>query len=100
MLSNSFEIFRQLSELDINHNIYMVSYNISSLFTNVPNDETIDIITNLIYDNNDHVRGMSKEDFKVLLDLAINDTYFIFNNEYYKQVDGLAMGIDQEPRWV
>ena len=30
--------------------------------------------------------------FKDLLELATLDNYFFFNNEIYKQIDGVAMG--------
>ena len=35
---------------------------------------------------------MTKNDFKKLLNLTINDTYFMFDNKYYKQKEGLSMG--------
>ena len=35
---------------------------------------------------------MSKIEFKELLSLATKESYFIFNEKLYKQVDGVAMG--------
>ena len=59
----------------------------------VPKNETIELTTSLIYDiDNGDFRGMNRRDFKKLLELTINDTYFMFNNQYYKQIDGLSMG--------
>ena len=36
--------------------------------------------------------GLSKIEFKELLSLATKNSYFIFNRQLYKQVDGVAMG--------
>ena len=36
--------------------------------------------------------GLSKIEFKELLSLATKESYFIFNGQLYKQVDGVAMG--------
>ena len=38
------------------------------------------------------VEGLSKIEFKELLSLATKESYFIFNGQLYKQVDGVAMG--------
>ena len=36
--------------------------------------------------------GLSKIEFKELLSLATKESYFVFNGQLYKQVDGVAMG--------
>ena len=38
------------------------------------------------------VKGISKNDFCDLLNLAIKESFFTFNNKFYIQVDGVAMG--------
>ena len=35
---------------------------------------------------------MKKSEFKDLLSLATKESYFVFNNILYKQIDGVAMG--------
>ena len=35
---------------------------------------------------------MLKRHFKQLLTLSVKSTYFLFNDVYYKQIDGVAMG--------
>ena len=35
---------------------------------------------------------MLKRHFKQLLTLSVRSSYFLFNDVYYKQVDGVAMG--------
>ena len=40
----------------------------------------------------DVVEGLNKSEFKELLSLATKESYFIFNQFLYKQIDGVAMG--------
>ena len=68
------------------------SLDVDSLFTNIPLEETINICTNLLYNNEDVIEGINKSEFKNLLSLATQESYFIFNHVLYKQQDGLAMG--------
>ena len=38
------------------------------------------------------IKGISKNDFRDLLNLATKESFFTFNNKFYIQVDGVAMG--------
>ena len=70
----------------------MASFDIESLFTNIPLDETINICVNNVFGNKKRVIGLLKKDFKQLLTLSVKSSCFVFNNVYYQQVDGVAMG--------
>ena len=48
----------------------MDNLNVDSLFTNILLEETKNICTELIYDQNDIVEGLNKSEFKELLSLA------------------------------
>ena len=72
--------------------LFMGSLDADSLFTNIPLEETINICTNLLYNNEDVIEGINKSEFKNLLSLATQESYFIFNDVLYKQKDGVAMG--------
>ena len=69
----------------------MGSVDVDSLFTNIPLEEAINICTESIYDQNDSIEGLNKSEFKELLSLATKESYFIFNEYLYKQIDGVAM---------
>ena len=43
-------------------------------------------------DNNSTFNKYNKFQFKKLLELSLLDTYFIFDKQLYKQINGLAMG--------
>ena len=71
----------------------MVSLDVESLFTNVPVEETIEIILDKIFISPDTVfNNFNKTNFRKLLELAVLDTSFVFNDTAYKQIDGLSMG--------
>ena len=70
----------------------MVSLDVVSLFTNVPLDETIDIIIKRIYDKKEINTDIPKKEMRELLYLCTKNAHFTLNNKTYLQVDGVAMG--------
>ena len=74
------------------HGILLVSFDISSLFTNVPVRETVNIALNSVFNENEMVNGIDKKLFKKLLELCVQDNRFIFNEEHMQQHEGFAMG--------
>ena len=81
------EIITQDSDL------YMASLDVDGLFNNISLDETIDICVKKLFKTPDTlVKGISKNDFRDLLNLATKESFFTFNNKFYIQVDGVAMG--------
>ena len=71
----------------------MVSLDIESLFTNIPVEETIDIILDKIFTEPDLIyHNFNRTNFKKLIELAVLDTAFIFNGNAFKQVEGICMG--------
>ena len=71
----------------------MASFDVISLFTNIPLTDTFNIISETCFPSNDTTfHNFSKTQFKSLFDIATKDCYFTFNDEIYRQVDGVAMG--------
>ena len=70
----------------------MVSFDVASLFTNVPLEKTIEIILKRIYINEGITTDISKQEMKELLNHCTKSVHFTFNNETYIQVDGVTMG--------
>ena len=77
---------------DKDHRLIMASLDVDSLFTNIPLNETIDLVTDEVFENVTKVNGISKTDFKRLLVLSTKGSVFYFNGSYYRQRDGVAMG--------
>ena len=71
---------------------------VDALFTNISLDETIDICIKKLFKTLDTlVKGVSKNDFCDLQNLATKESFFTFNNKFYNQVDGVAMGFPLGP---
>ena len=59
-VKNSYELTESLSKCRIPDSYYMCSYDVKSLFTNIPIDETVDICTLLTYQGINTFMGMTK----------------------------------------
>jgi len=95
---NSYDFVTDICKVPNSDRFYMCSFDIKSLYTNVPVNETIDlIINNLFTTGTTMINGLNASQFRKLLNLSLNDTYFKFNNSIYKQLDGLAMGSPLSP---
>ena len=70
----------------------MCSFDIVSLFTNIPIDETINICLDELYKNSDSVNNLSREQFRKLLNYCVKQNHFMFEDRIYDQIDGVAMG--------
>ena len=93
-LKDTFQFVQQISDININ-NYYMVSFDVQSLFTNVPLDETIKICLDRLYrsSNPDIVPPTLPENvLKGMIEICLKDNTFVFNQKVYYQVDGVAMG--------
>ena len=98
---DTFTFVEEITKID-SKNTFMASFDVKSLFTNIPLEETISIIINELFQNKEvlevklensgDIVYYNKTDFKSLLDLATLENHFIFNEDIYCQVDGVAMG--------
>ena len=68
-----------------------MSYDVDSLFTNVPIDKTIEYICKQIYVNKKLVPMCSKAVFVKLPKIVITESIFSANGRLYKQIDGVTM---------
>ena len=71
---------------------FLCSFDISSLFTNVPLDETIEICADALYRGHLDCPPIPEDTFRELMLIAARGVEFSFNNQMYKQLDGVAMG--------
>ena len=96
-LRNSTEFAMDLRNIRDANNFYMCSLDVESLYTSIPVAEAINIVLDFLYTDNDLYHNLTRVQFKKLLELALNDTYFKFNGKIYKQLNGLAMGSALSP---
>ena len=67
-------------------------FDISSLFKNVPLDETIGICADALHRSHLECPPFPEDAFKELMLIATRGVEFSFNNQVYKQLDGVAKG--------
>ena len=81
-----------MQSLGVNPTAFMCSFNLSSLFTDAPLDETIKIYWEALYDHSDSELVIPKDVFVELVKSATPLVKFSFNNTLYRHADGVAMG--------
>ena len=94
MLQSTNQLLEHLHEFKFNSNHKLVSFDVSSLFTNVPLDQTIQIIADTIYNSeqpNPNQPIFEKRMFIKLLQLATKGI-FMHKDKFYQQHDGVSMG--------
>ena len=89
-IKDSFSFAEELSNYD--SNLVMASFDVESRFTNIPLQETIDLCVDLLFNDKPNIDGFTKTDFHELLTVTLSESLILFDNEYYKQIDGVVMG--------
>ena len=92
MIRDSFEFCREITSFK-NQKFTMASFDVSSLFTNIPVSETCNLLLEKLFPNNStKFCNFDRPSFQKLLDNCCKDNLFIFNDQLYKQIDGAPMG--------
>ena len=82
----------------------MASFDVVSLFTNIPLNESIDLCTDLVFENRQCFEyeecKFYRNNFSKLLSFAVKDNHFMFNGKLYDQIDGVAMGSPLGPTFA
>ena len=67
MVRDSFSFVQELLNLNFNsRSVVMASFDVTSLFTNIPLNETIDIISNCVFANAVRFHGLTRCEFRTL----------------------------------
>ena len=82
-----------LNQFQFSSNHKLVSFDVTSLFTNVPLNETIWLIADTIFsDGNPNVLFCVRGIFVKLLHIATTGM-FLYQDKLFQQIDGVAMGL-------
>jgi hypothetical protein len=84
-------LIADLQAIDINKELRLCSFDIEKMYTNIPKNSIINIINNTLENNNEIEKNIQKE-ITHTVKTVIEQNYFQFEQEYYKQTDGLATG--------
>ena len=100
MLKDSFETADRIRKIPPNlfkEGYKLISFDETSLFTNVPLTRTINVILNRIYNEKLVNTTIKKNTMRKLLGGTCTKTTFMFNGNIYKQIDGVSMGASLGP---
>ena len=76
---------------------FLISFDVESLFTNVPLEECIDLAAvKYISEENPDLK-LTPSDLKCHFSFATDETHFLFKGSFYDQIDGVAMGSRPAP---
>jgi len=95
-VKNSFDLYKTLSGTKICNTHMLISLDVVSLFTNIPQDLAVNSILNrwaLITSKT----NIPKDEFMGAIKLILSSTYFVFNNKIYRQTFGTPMGSPLSP---
>ena len=87
---DSFTFAEELQSFD--SKLVMASFDIESLFTNIPLQETIDLYVENLFQDRANVDNLPKDSFRELLTRTMSESLILFDQEFYKQQNGVAMG--------
>ena len=105
-VKDSKDLTDKLKSIKLQDNEELVSFNVPALFTNIPVNQALDVINELItshqtdmefkskvgkawYEIADH---LDREDIMLFLKIVLNNCVFSFQGQFYKQLHGAAMG--------
>ena len=80
-LSNSYALINKLKEIHLNTTSFLCSFDVRSLFTNIPLNEIIDVICNTMFQNTERFHNFPKTEFRALLKLAAKKIHSSFSTK-------------------
>ena len=76
----------------------MVSFDVRSLFTNVPIGKVLEVVNKKLTEDDTLVdRTLLPNQVTSLLEICFRTIYFIYQGQYFEQTDGAAMGSPVSP---
>ena len=98
-LRNTQHIIKKIQQFKLQPGQVISSYDVTALFTSVPVDPAINMVQQrLTQDPTLSQRTqMSIPQIVTLLEFCLKNTYFLFQDKYYEQVNGVAMGSPISP---
>ena len=98
-VQNNQEFIQHLKGIHLGPDEIIISYDVKALFTSVPIQPSLNIIEKLLEEDPglQQRTSMTVKNIICLLEFCLRSTYFTFQNLYYEQVEGAAMGSPISP---
>ena len=98
--TSSKKIADSLNDIKLGADEEIVSFDVTSLYTNVPLTEAIHTCADMLYNGINTAPPVSKQTFIRLAELSSCNVLMLTHKGYVKQVDGLAMGSPPAPHFA
>jgi hypothetical protein len=98
-VKNSAHFVQLLKSVNLQPPDTLVSFDVVSLFTNVPVDEALQVISNKLHNDDTLAErsALQAEAIMELLEVCLKTTYFQVDDKFFQQKDGMAMGSSLSP---
>lgn len=90
-IKNSFQFKDFIDTIELNNNEQIISLDVVSMYTNIP----IDLAKHILQEKWHKIEkftDLPMKEFLKAVEIALTSTYFQYNNCFYRQKDGCAMG--------
>ena len=95
-VKNNSDFIDKINNFNVSYPFKLVSFDVSSLFTNVPLDQLLTFLIEFL-DNNDLSLPVSNDALLKLIELCCKGGKFVFNDTFFEQKFGLSMGNPLSP---
>ena len=91
---NSTTFSNYMGNVPIEDDGIMVSFDVTSLYRNIPIIDTLSIIKDYVNNNDQFTRktAIPQDKFLDLVHLVLTTTWYTFNSQFYQQTNGVAVG--------
>ena len=98
-VQNNKEFIQHLEGIQLSLDKIIMSYDVKALFTSVAIQPPLNIIMKLLEEDTELQQrtSMTVKHITCLLEFCLRSTYFTFQDKYYEQVEGAAMGSPISP---
>ena len=97
-IKDSTSIIKCISSLTLPSNVILVTVDVTSLYTTIPQQEGIDAC--LKYINQYKTSNIPLNILSILFNIVLKGNIFRFNNDVYTQLTGTAMGTKMAPNYA
>ena len=90
---DTFHFIKMIADHELGCNHITCSFDVKNLFTNIPVDFTVNLIVDKVFaDKKSKFHGLNRMELRKMLNWTCTNIVLQFNEKYYTQVDGVAIG--------
>ena len=98
-IKDTSDFLEKISSIELEEDDWLFTMDVTSLYMNIPHDEGIECIRNLLNSKRQNKLPRNHNLIK-MLELVLKLNNFTFNSENYLQVNGTAMGTRVAPTYA